>query len=106
MLNSTEEADDVAAWLRTKYPAEFGGDRTQVIHTKNNGEIKETDLEEARKAVREVDSDDSPINAIVSVLMLREGWDVKKRDRSGGLASVHCKGQYFARTKRLDAACG
>ena len=77
MLNSTDEADDVAEWLRTKYPAEFGGDCTQVIHTKNNGEIKETDLEEARKAVRDVDSDNSPINAIVSVLMLREGWDVQ-----------------------------
>src|SRR3984885_4397771 len=77
MLNSTDEADDVAEWLRTKYPTEFGGTCTQVIHTKNNGEIKETDLEEARKAVRDVDSDDSPINAIVSVLMLREGWDVK-----------------------------
>src|SRR5580700_2176476 len=77
MLNSTDEADDVAEWLRTKYPAEFGGDCTQVIHTKNNGEIKETDLEEARKAVRDVDLDNSPINAIVSVLMLREGWDVQ-----------------------------
>jgi type III restriction enzyme len=77
MLNGTDEADDVAEWLRTKYPGEFGGDCTQVIHTKNNGEIKESDLEEARKAVREVDSDDSPINAIVSVLMLREGWDVQ-----------------------------
>lgn len=77
MLNSTDEADDVAEWLRTKYPAEFGGNCTQVIHTKNNGEIKETDLETARKAVREVDADDSPINAIVSVLMLREGWDVR-----------------------------
>ncbi len=77
MLNGTDEADDVAEWLRTKYPTEFGGRCTQVIHTKNNGEIKETDLEEARKAVRDVDLDDSPINAIVSVLMLREGWDVK-----------------------------
>lgn len=77
MLNSTDEADDVAEWLRAKYPSEFGGDCTQVIHTKNNGEIKETDLEQARKAVRDVDSDNSPINAIVSVLMLREGWDVK-----------------------------
>jgi type III restriction enzyme len=77
MLNSTDEADDVADWLRKRYPTEFGGNCTQVIHTKNNGEVKETDLDEARKAVREVDSDDSPINAIVSVLMLREGWDVK-----------------------------
>jgi type III restriction enzyme len=77
MLNSTEEADDVADWLRTKYPSEFGGNCTQVIHTKNNGDIKESDLDEARKAVREVDSDSSPIHAIVSVLMLREGWDVQ-----------------------------
>jgi type III restriction enzyme len=77
MLNSTDEADDVADWLRKRYPTEFGGSCTQVIHTKNNGEVKETDLDEARQAVREVDSDDSPINAIVSVLMLREGWDVK-----------------------------
>src|SRR5713101_5274569 len=77
MMNSTEDADDVADWLRTKYPTEFGDERTQVIHTKNNGEIKETDLEQARKAVRDVDLEDSPINAIVSVLMLREGWDVQ-----------------------------
>jgi type III restriction enzyme len=25
MMNSTEDADDVADWLRTKYPSEFGG---------------------------------------------------------------------------------
>ena len=48
-----------------------------MIHTKNNGEITETDLDKARKAVREVDEEKSPINAIVSVLMLREGWDVQ-----------------------------
>ncbi|HTU33327.1 MAG TPA: DEAD/DEAH box helicase family protein [Candidatus Acidoferrum sp.] len=77
MLNKTEEADEVADWLRTKYPAEFGGNCTQVIHTKNNGDIKDSDLEVARKAVRYVDSDENPIHAIVSVLMLREGWDVQ-----------------------------
>lgn len=77
MMNSTADADDVADWLRTRYPSEFGGKCTQVIHTKSNGEIKESDLNLAREAVREVDSDQSPINAIVSVLMLREGWDVQ-----------------------------
>lgn len=77
MLNKTEEADEVAEWLRTKYPAEFGGKCTQVIHTKNNGEVKDSDLELAREAVRNVDSDTNPIHAIVSVLMLREGWDVQ-----------------------------
>jgi type III restriction enzyme len=77
MMNSTDEAEDVADWLRTKYPAEFGNDNTQVIHTDRSGEITKKDLDIARKAVREVDDEKSPINAIVSVLMLREGWDVQ-----------------------------
>jgi type III restriction enzyme len=77
MLNSTNEADDVAHWLRAAYPSEFAGDKTLVIHTKNNGEIVEKELEQARKAARDVDRSDSPVNAIVSVLMLREGWDVQ-----------------------------
>jgi len=77
MLNSTEEADDVANWLQTTYPSEFGEKKTQVIHTDQGGEVRKSDLDTARKAVREVDSEDSPIHAIVSVLMLREGWDVQ-----------------------------
>ena len=77
MMNDTNEADDVAGWLREKYPGEFGAKRTEVIHTKKSGEVSDRDLDAARIAVREVDSADSPINAIVSVLMLREGWDVR-----------------------------
>ena len=77
MMNDTEEADDVASWLREKYPAEFGGEKTEVIHTDKSGEVSKKDLDEAREAVRGVDAPDSPINAIVSVLMLREGWDVR-----------------------------
>lgn len=77
MMNDTDEADDVAAWLREKYPAEFGGEKTQVIHTDKSGEVSKKELDEARKAVHDVDQPESPINAIVSVLMLREGWDVK-----------------------------
>jgi type III restriction enzyme len=77
MMNDTDEADDVAAWLREKYPAEFGGEKTQVIHTDKSGEVSKKQLDEARKAVHDVDELESPINAIVSVLMLREGWDVK-----------------------------
>jgi type III restriction enzyme len=77
MLNDTEEADDVAAWLREKYPDEFAGDRTQVIHTDKSGEVSKREVEQARRAVHDVDEPESPIHAIVSVLMLREGWDVK-----------------------------
>jgi type III restriction enzyme len=77
MMNSTDDAEDVADMLRTSYPAEFGGVKTQVIHTDKSGEISKKDLDVARKAVREVDDEKSPINSIVSVLMLREGWDVQ-----------------------------
>ena len=78
MMNTTEEAEDVGDWLRHKYPAEFGGDkRVLVIHTDKTGEITKKDLDAARKLAREVDSPDCPTRAIVSVLMLREGWDVQ-----------------------------
>lgn len=61
MMNDTDEADDVAAWLREKYPAEFGGDKTQVIHTDKSGEVSKKELDEARKAVHDVDLPESPI---------------------------------------------
>ncbi len=78
MMSDIRDAEDVADWLRTQYPDEFGGEeKTQVIHTDKSGEVSKSDLERARLAVRNVDREDSPINAIVSVLMLREGWDVQ-----------------------------
>lgn len=77
MMNSTDEADDVAEWIAKAYPAEFGGGKTQIIHTDKTGEVSKKDLDAARKAVRGVDDPQNPIHAIVSVLMLREGWDVQ-----------------------------
>jgi type III restriction enzyme len=77
MMNSTEEADDIGDWLRTKFPSEFGGDKTLVIHTDSKGEVSKGDVEKARKLARNVDQEKSTVNAIVSVLMLREGWDVQ-----------------------------
>jgi type III restriction enzyme len=77
MLNSTHDADDVADYLRAKYPAEFAGDKLLVIHTDRAGDVAKGDLDAARKAAQGIDYEDSPINAIVSVLMLREGWDVQ-----------------------------
>lgn len=78
MMNTTEEAEDVGDWLAKKYPSEFGGtNKVLVIHTDKSGEITKKDLDTARKLAREVDSPDCPTNAIVSVLMLREGWDVQ-----------------------------
>jgi len=77
MMNNTAEADSIGNYLQVKYPDEFGGERTLVIHTNRQGEVSKGDLESARKAARQVDDEASPINALVSVLMLREGWDVQ-----------------------------
>jgi type III restriction enzyme len=77
MMNDTTEADDVGEYLRTKYPSEFGESKLLIIHTDRSGEVSKKDLDKARKAASQVDLAESPINAIVSVLMLREGWDVE-----------------------------
>jgi type III restriction enzyme len=77
MMNDTAQADDVGDWLRKKYPSEFGGEKLLIIHTDKSGEVSKKDLDVARKASREVDDEKSPINCIVSVMMLREGWDVQ-----------------------------
>jgi type III restriction enzyme len=77
MMNDTEEADDVGDWLKKKYPAEFGGEKLLIIHTDRSGEVSKKDLDEARKISRQIDDETSPVNCIVSVMMLREGWDVQ-----------------------------
>jgi len=81
MTEDTKSADDIAADLEARYPQIFGG-RVLNIHTNRKGEILERKtnlklIEQLRKAARQVDSIDNPYRAIVSVLMLREGWDVR-----------------------------
>ena len=76
MAENTTHADRVAEYIRT-FP-DFQGDRqVLVIHTDKKGEITKKELEAARVAAKEIDEDNNPYRAIVSVLMLREGWDVK-----------------------------
>ena len=77
MLNETAEAEEVGDTLRTRYPEEFGGEKLLVIHTNRQGEISKKDLDKAREVARLADENDNPVNCIVSVLMLREGWDVQ-----------------------------
>jgi type III restriction enzyme len=78
MAESTKAADQIATYLETL--RDLAG-RVLTIHVNmsgvNKGEIRASDLELAREAARAVDRDDSPYSAIVSVLMLREGWDVR-----------------------------
>jgi type III restriction enzyme len=75
MCENTQAADEAGDYLR-RLP-DFVGDQLLVIHTNQTGEIRKDDLALARKAARDVDGPDSPIRCIVSVLMLREGWDVR-----------------------------
>ena len=60
-----------------KYPAEFGGDKTQVIHTDKSGEVSKKDLDRPVRQPMTWIIRRARFNAIVSVLMLREGWDVQ-----------------------------
>ena len=76
MAENTKDADDIYASLKSK--AEFkGNDQLLLIHTDKKGEIQKRDLEKAREAARLIDKPENKIRAIVSVMMLREGWDVR-----------------------------
>ena len=82
MTDDTRNCDDVATYLEGHYPDLK--DAVLVIHTKNNGEISEAasgkakeELEKLREQANAIDQSDSPYKAIVSVLMLKEGWDVR-----------------------------
>lgn len=76
MAEDTKAANSVAE--RLKREPEFSKDENLLlIHTDKKGEVSKADLEIAREAARNVDSKKSKINAVVSVMMLREGWDVR-----------------------------
>ncbi len=84
MTDDTRNCDEVADYLRGHYSDFQDEDSVLVIHTKNNGEISEAasgkakeELELLRKRANEIDNADSPAKVIVSVLMLKEGWDVR-----------------------------
>ena len=76
-MNDTNDADDVGDWLQKKYLSEFSGEKLLIIHTDESGEVSKKDVDKARKISREIDDERSPVNCIVSVLMLREGWGVQ-----------------------------
>jgi type III restriction enzyme len=81
MTDDTRNCDDVAKCLEAYQDLK---DAVLVIHTKKNGTIPEAvtgkdkdELEKLRRQANEIDGMDSPYKAIVSVMMLKEGWDVK-----------------------------
>ena len=74
MVEKNVYADALGAHLTT---AGFKESEVLVIHTDTAGEVRTGDLEKARQAARDIDDRGSRIKAIVSVMMLREGWDVR-----------------------------
>jgi type III restriction enzyme len=82
MVDDTRNCDEVGSHLQKICPELQ--DAVLVIHTKKNGEISEAasskdkeELERLRRQANEIDTWNSPYKAIVSVLMLKEGWDVR-----------------------------
>jgi type III restriction enzyme len=82
MTDDTKNCDDVAEYLEGNY-ADLKG-AVLVIHTKNNGEISEStsgkakeEMDLLREQANAIDSLDSPYKAIISVMVLKEGWDVR-----------------------------
>ncbi len=78
MAEDTKQANQIAEGIQGL--AGFNKkDQVLVIHTKNNGELttNQKDLEALREQARMIDDTKSPVKVVVSVLMLREGWDVK-----------------------------
>ena len=84
--------------MKNRYPEFNAQDSILVIHTKDNGEISESssgkskeELEKLKKAANEIDKPESPTKAIVSVMMLKEGWDVKNVTTIVGLRAYSSK---------------
>lgn len=82
MTDDTKNCDDVAQYLETTCPDLK--DSVLVIHTNKSGEISEAttgkgaeELIRLREQANNIDSLESPYKAVVSVMMLKEGWDVR-----------------------------
>lgn len=96
MTDDTRNCDEVADYLAGRYPDLK--DAVLVIHTKNNGDISEAvsgknkeELERLRKQANDIDEPGSPYKAIVSVLVLKEGWDVRNVTTIVGLRPYSAK---------------
>ncbi|WP_165077691.1 MULTISPECIES: DEAD/DEAH box helicase family protein [unclassified Desulfovibrio] len=96
MTDDTRNCDEVAEYLEETYHDLKGG--VLVIHTKDNGEISEAstgkkkeELERLRDLSNRIDDADNPYKAIVSVLMLKEGWDVRNVTTIVGLRAYSAK---------------
>jgi type III restriction enzyme len=93
MAEKSDYADRIGHWLRTTKEFGFREDEVLVIHTDTAGEISQRDLVLARAAAASIDEPESRVKVIVSVLMLREGWDVRSVTVVLGLRPFTAKAQ-------------
>ncbi|HCP32064.1 TPA: hypothetical protein DIT45_02285 [Candidatus Acetothermia bacterium] len=77
MAEKNKYADRIGEWLVATEETGLKDKEVLIIHTDKEGKINRKDLEKARKAARDIDLPRNRLKVIVSVLMLREGWDVK-----------------------------
>ena len=96
MTDDTKNCDDVASYLGSTYPELQNSVLT--IHTNRSGDVveaksgkKKEELEFLRAQANTVDSWNNQYKAIVSVLMLKEGWDVRNVTTVVGLRSFASK---------------
>lgn len=96
MVDDTRNCDEVGQYLPKICPELQ--DAVLVIHTKNNGEISESasgkkkeELDQLREAANGIDTGKSPYKAIVSVLVLKEGWGVRNVTTIVGLRAYAAK---------------
>ena len=77
MAEKSLYADAIGKYLLKSKAFDLKNGEVLVIHTNTTGEITKKDLDMAREAARDIDKAESKVKAIVSVMMLREGWDVR-----------------------------
>ncbi|BCS90799.1 MAG: type III restriction protein res subunit [Candidatus Micrarchaeota archaeon] len=85
---NNREADKLKDYLET-IPEARG--KILLIHTDSTGDISKSDIERARDAARDIDSEDNHYEVIVSTMMLNEGWDVRNVNIIVGLRSYTSK---------------
>ena len=83
-----KEADEIFGYVDS-VPDIKG--KVLLIHTDSTGQIRKADLPTAREAAKNIDDPENPYEAIVSTMMLNEGWDVRNVNVIVGLRSYTSK---------------
>jgi len=93
MAEQNNLADEIGNWLKKTKELGFKQDEILVIHTDNTGEVQKGEIEKLRQVARDIDLPTSKVKVIVSVMMLREGWDVRNVTVVLGLRPFTSKAQ-------------